>query len=198
MQKIIEHIILMLDVNHKDKMIETVFVIGGVQNDDYEKLNNFLSVLRKTPSIIIPKSKTVSLERLRMFIEKIKYHNLCMNFIENSISVDDITKSTWITDVTIVCDKTHTPPIIAISQYFGKECEMSGDERAFGPTIIYMIDFLRDKPHVFLGPTRDSSPFIIQVIDKIKTEVDEKSLNRDFFGNLINFVLNDLIPQIKD
>ncbi|CAF1034281.1 unnamed protein product [Didymodactylos carnosus] len=83
-------------------------------------------------------------------------------------------------------------------QYVGKECEMNGDERAFGPTIIYMIDFLHDKPHVFICPTHDSFPFIIQVIDKIKTEVDEKSPNRDFFGNLINCVLDDLIPQIED
>jgi hypothetical protein len=52
-QNIIEHVILMLDVNYKDIMIETVFVIGGVQNDEYEKLNDFLSLLRRTPSIII-------------------------------------------------------------------------------------------------------------------------------------------------
>jgi hypothetical protein len=117
----------MLDVNYKDIMIETVFGIGGVQNNKYEKLNNFLSILRQTPSIISPKSKTVSLERLRMFIEEIKYHNLCMNFIENSITVDDITKLTCITDISIVCDKTYTPPIIAISQYFGKDCEMNSD-----------------------------------------------------------------------
>ena len=95
-QNIIEHVIFMLDVNHKDLMIETVFVIGGVQNDGYENLNGFLSILRQSPSIIIPHSKTVSLERLRMFIEKIKYHNLCITFIENSITVDDITDSTWI------------------------------------------------------------------------------------------------------
>jgi hypothetical protein len=52
-QNIIEHGILMLDVNYKDIMIETVVVIGGVQNDEYEKLNDFLSLLRRTPSIII-------------------------------------------------------------------------------------------------------------------------------------------------
>jgi hypothetical protein len=98
----------MIDVNYKDIMIETVFPISGVQNNQYEKLNDFVSILGQTPSIIIPKSKTASLERLRMFIEKIKYDNLCMNFIENSITVDDITKLTCITDVSIVCDKTYT------------------------------------------------------------------------------------------
>jgi hypothetical protein len=42
-QKIIEHVILLLDVNFKDIMIETVFLIGGVQNSDYTKLNASLS-----------------------------------------------------------------------------------------------------------------------------------------------------------
>ncbi len=46
-------------------------------------------------------------------------------------------------------------PIIAISQYVGKDCEMNSDERAFGPTIIYMIDFLRDKLYVFIYPNHD-------------------------------------------
>jgi hypothetical protein len=49
-----------------------------------------------------------------------------------------------------------------------------------------MIDFLRDKPHVFIYPTRDSSLFIIEVIDKIKTEVDEKSLTEIFSVILSN------------
>ena len=130
--------------------------------------------------------------------QKIKYHNLCVNFIENSISVDDITDSTWITDVSIVCDKTQTPPIIAICQYFGKDSEMDGDERAFSPTIIYLIDLFRDKPRVFICPTGDPSPFILDAIDKIKMEVEEIPSSQNLLVDIVHHVVNELIPQITD
>ncbi|CAF1444845.1 unnamed protein product [Adineta ricciae] len=113
-QRIIENAIIMFDTNHKDTVPESIFLMGGVQNKEYVKLNDALTDWRLSPSIIGPSCEIISSQRLRTFIEKIKYHNLCINFIENSISVGDIIDSTWISDVSIVCNKILTSPLIAI------------------------------------------------------------------------------------
>ncbi|CAF1444860.1 unnamed protein product [Adineta ricciae] len=196
-QHIIENAIIMLDTNHKDTVPESIFLMGGVQNAEYEKLNDALTDWRLSPSIIGPSCEIISSQRLRTFIEKIKYHNLCINFIENSISVGDIIDSTWISDVSIVCDKTLTPPLTAICQYFGKDSQMDKD-RVSSPTVIYIFNFSRDEPHAFICPTRDPSPFVLNIIHKINVKVDEKSPSTNLFVNLIDHVIHDLIPQIRD
>jgi hypothetical protein len=107
----------MLNDYEKNYLIEDVFIIGGIKDQDYQKLNDSLSILRSDHSTILPIQKTVSLERFTMFVKKIKYHNLCINMIESSTTVDDITKSTWISDVLIVCDRSHNPPVVTICKY---------------------------------------------------------------------------------
>jgi hypothetical protein len=109
-----------------------------------------------------------------------------MNFIENSIGLNKVKKSTWISDLTIVCDKTVTPPIIAACQYFGTDHKMTGDARSFPPIVIYMIDFVLGEPHVFICPTHQPSSFLSQTLEKIKCEIDEKSPN-SYISNILNF-----------
>ncbi|UJR07445.1 hypothetical protein I4U23_011731 [Adineta vaga] len=119
---------------------------------------------------------------------------------EYSINIANITQSTWITDVTIVCDKTLTPSVIAICQYFGKESEMNAD-RTFTPTIIYLIDSLdyqQQEPHSFICSNhRDPSQFTIDIINNIKIE-EKKLSNKEIFEKLMNTVVNILLPQIED
>ena len=64
-------------------IIEDVFIIGGVDNREHEKMRS-----DHPTNQIVP--KTVSLKRLAKLVKKIKYHNRCVNMIEGSTTVDDI------------------------------------------------------------------------------------------------------------
>jgi hypothetical protein len=56
-QIILEHVIVMMDHYEKNCLIEDVFIIGGIKNKDYEKLNDSLSILRSAHSTILPTPK---------------------------------------------------------------------------------------------------------------------------------------------
>jgi hypothetical protein len=196
-QKIIEHVIVTLDSHSKNRLIEDVFIIGGVDDDDYKKMDSSLSDMRSDHLTIQFVPKTVSLERFAMFVKKIKYHNLCFNTIDGSVTVDDIVETTWITDILVVCDRSQNPPVVAVCKYVGTDGEMNGDARTFDPSIIYVFDVMLNEQEIFIFPTR-TSPFIVNVIETAQKNVKKHSSNRDLFEQVAKQVINDLIPQIED
>ena len=196
-QILIEHVIVMLDDYEKNCPIEDVFIIGGIKDENYQKLNDSLSILRTDHSAILPILKDVSLEQFTIFVKKIKYHNLCVNMIEGSTTIDDITRSTWISDVSIVCDRSSNPPILAICRYIGREEEMNGDDRPFDPIILHMFDLMLDEEHLFIFPVRTPSPFIKQIIDSLQLDDRKHLCNTDNCKNLATHVMKDLISKIN-
>lgn len=194
---IIKYVMNMLDDCSKSSLIEDVLIIGGINNEYYRELNNCLWNLRRDYSTILHKS-TMNIERCSMFIEKIKYHNLCVNMIETPSTVDDISKSTWITDISIICDRSCDPPVIAICKYIGTEEELNGDNRSFDPTIIHLFDLILNQQHLFIFPVRSVYPFVMHAIDYVKTNIEENLPNRDSFKDLAEYVMKDLIGKIED
>ena len=196
-QKIIQHVILMLESLKKGYSIERVLIVGGIEDDDYKRLDESVTTMQNDHSRILPTAVTVSITQFTVFLAKIEYHNLCLNLIQNELSIGEVIETTWISDLLIVSDRSVTPPIIAICQYVGTDKEMNGDKRAFDPTVVYMFDSMLHEPHVFILEARRSSPFIAQVIEKAKKKIKTDLPNRDYFQHLLNRVINVLITNIE-
>ena len=99
-----------------------VFIIGGVNNEEYCRLNDVLRSIKDNFSNITPISSRVNCADLHNFIRCIRYFNLTMNFqdvvthydSDDDTSIELRRSSQVISDITVISDKTAQPPLLCI------------------------------------------------------------------------------------
>ncbi|CAF1033605.1 unnamed protein product [Adineta steineri] len=103
-----------------------IFIVGGVDTDQYPELAKALNLIRTNFINMTLIDSEVSFVDLQAFLERIRYINIIMNYADNSIdseNVDDyhLQRERPISDITIISNKNLQPPLFCIIQYFGRE-----------------------------------------------------------------------------
>ena len=198
-QKIIERSLCQLNIYKADNSsLEDVFIIGGVQEDNYHLITAALRSIKDDFSTITPIFERVNGDDLNNFIQCIKYVNVMMNFRDTSIRYDSDEdasdqlrhSSQVISDITVISDKTSQPPLLCLAQYFGVEDDLHGGERTVQPWIIYLFDFAHRSWHVFdrHPPAHIYSSHVQKVLSNFKD---------DLFSNMADEVINNVIKRIE-
>ena len=120
--------------------IKDVYIVGGLNNPQHERLHNAFNLLAKNHSASVRHTTELISENVRAFCRSIKYVNLLMN-VDGEADGEDATASTFITDLTVLSDRTIDPPMLSMAQYFGTEDELRGGERNMRPWLIFIYDF---------------------------------------------------------
>ncbi|CAF0880482.1 unnamed protein product [Adineta steineri] len=112
--------------NAKVVSLCNIFIVAGVDTDQYLELEKALHLIKTNFSNMTPIDSEVSSVDLQTFLEQIKYINITMNYADNSIdyeNIDDyhIQRERPISDITIISNKNLQPPLFCIIQYFGRE-----------------------------------------------------------------------------
>jgi hypothetical protein len=166
---------------NSDLSFEKIYLIGGLDNELYEKLNTELDRMKENYSTV---SSIIGLnvDDLRNFLKAIEYSNLLVNI--DGLDFDEACGSTFISDLNIVLDRTTIPPIFFIAQYYGIENELCGSIRNIKPQLMprsTITDSVYDRIHtiyapyttVFLRITCDSIT-IVYVRDRIRRSYTER------------------------
>jgi hypothetical protein len=96
--------------------------------------------------------------------------------------------SSFISDLTVISNRTSKPPILCLAQYFGEENDLCGGLREIKPWIIFMFDFTFTYFHVFDHHPSDhiESSNAIKILD----EFEDKSSNNDLFNEIMNYIMH--------
>jgi hypothetical protein len=113
---------------------EKIYLIGGLDNELYEKLNTELDRMKENYSTVSSIIDGLNVDDLRNFLKAIEYSNLLMNI--DGLDFDEARGSTFISNLSIVLDLTTTPPIFFIAQYYGIENELCGSIRNIKPQLM--------------------------------------------------------------
>jgi hypothetical protein len=116
-----------------DLSFEKIYLIGGLDNELYIKLNTELDRMKENYSTVSSTIYGLNVDDLRNFLKAIEYSNLLMNI--GGLDMDEADGSTFISDLSIVLDRTTTQPIFFIAQYYGIENELCGGIRNIKPQL---------------------------------------------------------------
>jgi hypothetical protein len=118
-----------------------IFVFGGLNDDDYEPLHNAFNLLLINHSAgAIGAAESINGD-VRAFCEALVCVNLLMN-ISNKNENEATCASTFVTDLTVMSDRTTDPATLWIAQYFGTEGELQGGRRSITPWLFFIYDFV--------------------------------------------------------
>lgn len=141
--KLIEIITTRFRRRKGDLPFNEVFIIGGVKNRNYEQLHQAFRLLATSLSALGDRAAEPIDDDVRVFCRSIRYLNLMMN-VDGEINGNEATAATFITDLTVLSDRTSSPSTLCVAQYFATEGELTGDVRAFRPWLIFTYDFSAD------------------------------------------------------
>ncbi|CAF1202742.1 unnamed protein product [Rotaria sp. Silwood1] len=139
-QKFIKNTISMFNKCDKNNLsFEKIYVIGGLDNELYKKFNSELNRMKENYSTILSVIDELNVDVLRNFLKTIEYSNVLMNINEHDL--DEARGSAFISDLTIVIDRTTTPPTFFMTQYYGTENELCGGMRNIKPQLMFTYNF---------------------------------------------------------
>ena len=116
-----------------------VFIIGGLKNRKYERLHKAFHLLATSLSALGDRAAEPIDDDVRAFCQSIRCLNLVMN-VDGESDGKEATAATFITDLTVLSDRTSSPPTLCVAQYFGTDGELTGDVRAVRPWLIFTYD----------------------------------------------------------
>ncbi|CAF1332343.1 unnamed protein product [Adineta ricciae] len=126
-KRIIEIVLQMFCESNDDAIAESVFLYGGVSNSDNNAIDTSLMAIRLMNNDIFPEDPMVNVDKFRKFIATSRFHNVSFNLASSFNPNDDDNELNWVSDITIVCDRSTVPITLALIQYAGQEREITGD-----------------------------------------------------------------------
>lgn len=140
-QKLIKKSISMFNQNKNkaNSSFKSIFIIGGLSNDQYRLFNKQINQMRDNYTTIKPTIDGLSIDQLREFLERVEYCNTTIN--QDGGDVDQMAGLVPISDLTIVSDRTVTPPLLFMAQYHDLEGNLYGGTRTAQPQILLIYNF---------------------------------------------------------
>ena len=154
-------------------------------------MHNAFNLLAKNHSASISYTTELISEDVRAFCRSIKYVNLLMN-----VDGEDATTSTFITDLTVVSDRTIVLPMLCMAQYFGTEDELHGSERNIRPWLVFVYDFALNDWYVADLHPRDYQKSSLVPTDSAGFQANNPSDNVDLVGKAEKII--NVLASIED
>jgi hypothetical protein len=95
--------------NKSTSCFKNIFVIGGLNNAKYRKLNNELNRMKTNLTKLTPILHGLSVDELQNFIRCLVYYNTTFNL--DGGNADAVQGNVLISDTTILADLTASPPL---------------------------------------------------------------------------------------
>jgi hypothetical protein len=140
-QNLIEQSILMFNQgqNKNDSSFTSIFIIGGLNNAEYKSFNDELNRMKNNYATVTPIIDGLNIDQLQDFLKCIEYSNTVMNL--DGGDIDQMKGLVLIFDLTILFDRTVTPPVFFFAQYYGYEINLYGGVRTIKSQILFMYNF---------------------------------------------------------
>ena len=209
-QKLLEGVVAKLFKSNNNCTIESVYLIGGSVTSAYRHFGNNINALRQDGTVTARFEKNITTVQLRSFLSRIKINNVTFNIRKqraagNGSESDDEKASDdpndYISDCTVVCDKSETPTLLAILQYSGREYQLNASSRQISPFVVYKIDPTTSNIKGYLHPaTIANSPYgpliSAQVLNNVMnpSSIDQHGSNSEFERKLASLVLRSEPP----
>ncbi|CAF4008896.1 unnamed protein product [Rotaria sp. Silwood1] len=140
-QNLIKQSILMFNQrkNKNNSSFKSIFIIGGLNNARYKSFNDELNRMKNNYATVIPIIDGLNIDQLQHFLKCIEYSNTIINL--DGGDIDKMKGLVLISNLTILFDRTVTPPVFFIAQYYDYEINLHGDIRTINPQILFMYSF---------------------------------------------------------
>ncbi|UJR29380.1 hypothetical protein I4U23_010592 [Adineta vaga] len=160
-----ESILKFNDLTGNKSSYRHIFILGGLNNTDYELLNDQLIKMRKNCDTIIPLVEQLAIDDLQKFLKSIDYSCLTMNLY----AVDIVEKQGLvpITDFTAVCDTTVSPAVFFFAIFYDLEKNLGGDRRKVQPQYFFSYDFNNKYWNIIKNNSCTSEPdYFVELMHK--------------------------------
>ncbi|CAF0975797.1 unnamed protein product [Didymodactylos carnosus] len=184
-QRFIERIVKRFFAKDKSRTIDSVYLIGGLDNNRYNCVRNSIEVLRLDHTVSPRFEDEITTAQVRSFLSCIKLNKVDFNLRkqragENIGESDDENASDsendYVFDCTIICDRSIDPMLLAILQYAGTEGQLDASRRDITPFAVYQIDSITNIMKVYIDPTHYNLPFAVKIDAQILKNVGNSSL----------------------
>jgi hypothetical protein len=140
-QNLIKQSILMFSQrkNKNNSSFKSIFIIGGLNNAEYKSFNDELNRMENNYATVILIIDGLNIDQLQDFLKCIEYSNIVMNL--DGGDIDQMKGLVLISDLTILSDRTVTPPVFFFAQYYDYEINLRGGIRTIKPQILFMYNF---------------------------------------------------------
>ncbi|CAF1514411.1 unnamed protein product [Adineta steineri] len=134
----------------KKPVFKKVYLIGGLNTDQYVKLKNEIDRIGEDPSIITNENRTARSDSFYLFINSIKMNLIDFNIKSKTLHgtnkrpYDNDSPNDYIMDCTVIYDRSFTPYIFAVYQFGGREHQMNCIRYHSLLLGIYVIDQVDD------------------------------------------------------
>ncbi|CAF4099298.1 unnamed protein product [Rotaria sordida] len=93
-------------LNTNGLLMEKIYMIGGVDEPDYERFHDTLNQMKQNHSLLTPMFNDLTINDLRNFINLIEYSNLKINLLGGDLDAKRCTA--FISDITVIIDRKTT------------------------------------------------------------------------------------------
>ncbi|CAF3260043.1 unnamed protein product [Rotaria sp. Silwood2] len=140
-QNLIKQSILMFNQrkNKNNSSFKSIFILGGLNNVRYKSFSDELNRMKNNYATVIPVIDGLNINQLQDFLKCIEYSNTIMNL--DGGDLDEMKGLVLISNLTILSDRTVTPPVLFIAQYYDYGINLRGGIRTIKPQILFMYNF---------------------------------------------------------
>ncbi|CAF3665184.1 unnamed protein product [Adineta steineri] len=195
--------VCMLD---KEAAFKKVYLIGGLNDDQYIKLKNEIDQIREDHhSMTMNENPTVPPDNFHIFIDAIQMNLIGFNLQPktqhgtNKKPCDNDSPHDYIMDCTIIYDRSSAPHIFAVYQFGGQEYQMNCVRHNSLLLGTYVINTTSYDIQAYIYPSASNSlynsEFLSQVARNVKNEAHiQQSVGDDILAQKLNELLARVEP----